>query len=601
LVIEERAAESGDRPALLSGRECLTFAALAARANQYSRWALAHDIQKGECVGLFMGNRPEFMACWLGITQVGGVVALLNTNQRGASLAHSINMVAPKHAVVSEELAGAFDAALPQLNRPPLVWRPEQVGERYSGEKLSASEHRPVNIEDRALYIYTSGTTGWPKAACISHGRVMQWTHWFAGMMNTQPGDRMYSCLPMYHSAGGVQAPGAVLAGGGSVVLGEKFSATRFWADVAAWDCTLIQYIGELCRYLLATEHSPQETEHRIRMACGNGLRPEVWKAFQSRFQIPRILEFYAATEGNISLFNVEGEPGSIGRIPAYLAHRFPAALIQFNVEQGEPVRDERGFCVRCAPNEAGEAIGRISNERSNYGGRFEGYASAEAAEKKILRDVFQPGDSWFRTGDLMRQDERGFFYFVDRIGDTFRWKGENVSTTEVAEALCAFPGIQQGSVYGVEIPGADGRAGMAAVVADTTLDLAALRAHLEERLPGYARPLFLRIKSEMQVTNTFKYRKIDLVREGYDPAATADPIYFDHPERQAYVPLDRALYDLLRTPFDPATAGQERSFGQNRPIDGYRPNKNPSESWPKTASPAHNGAHSRGSDVENA
>jgi len=606
-VIEERAADSGNRPALLSTRESLTYRELAERANQYSRWALAQGIQKGECVGLFMGNRPEFMACWLGITQVGGVVALLNTNQRGASLAHSINIVAPRHivvagepvvvaeepVVVAEELAGAFDSALPLLNTPPMVWPAAEVDGRYSGEKLSASERRPVSIEDRALYIYTSGTTGWPKAACISHGRVMQWTHWFAGMMNTQPGDRMYNCLPMYHSVGGVQAPGAVLAGGGSVVLREKFSATRFWADVAAWDCTLIQYIGELCRYLLATEPSPQEAAHRIRMACGNGLRPEVWKAFQSRFQIPRILEFYAATEGNVSLFNLEGEPGAIGRIPSYLAHRFPAALIRFDVEKGEPVRDERGFCVRCAPNEAGEAIGRIpSDGPTNYGARFEGYAgpesapgdhapagdgapgSPEASEKKILRGVFQPGDAWFRTGDLMRQDQRGFFYFVDRIGDTFRWKGENVSTTEVAEALCAFPGIQQAIVYGVEIPGADGRAGMAALVADSVLDLAELRVHLAERLPGYARPLFLRIKREMQVTHTFKYRKINLTREGYDPAASADPVYFDDPELEAYVPLDRELYDRLHD-----------RLGKQL----------------KTAPPAYNSAPGRGSDVENA
>ena len=282
-------------------------------------------------------------------------------------------------------------------------------------------------------------------------------------------------------------------------------------------------------------------------MACGNGLRPDIWDAFKSRFRIPRILEFYAATEGNVSLFNVEGEPGAIGRVPSYLAHRFPAALVRFDIERGEPVRDEKGFCIRCAPNEAGEAIGRLLSDPSNIGARFEGYTDTDASEKKILHDVFQPGDAWFRTGDLMRKDERGFFYFVDRVGDTFRWKGENVATSEVAEALCSFPGIKEANVYGVEIPGADGRAGMAALVAADGLDLAALRAHLAGRLPAYAHPLFLRIRNQVEVTATFKYTKVDLVRQGYDPATTSDPIYFNDPGQQAFIRLDQALYDRIQ------------------------------------------------------
>lgn len=546
-VIEERAAQFGDTPALLSDRECFTYRALAERANQYSRWALAQDVGKGDCVGLLMPNRPEFMACWLGITQVGGVVALLNTNLRGPALTRCINLVAPKHLVLAAELVDALNTTLPELVTRPRIWNHGDL-DPYGREPLGDSERRPVTIEDRALYIYTSGTTGLPKAAAVSHGRVMQWTHWFAGMMNTQPADRLYNCLPMYHSVGGVQAPGAVLAGGGSVVLRDKFSARRFWDDVIRWDCTLIQYIGELCRYLIATECSPQETPPRIRMACGNGLRPDIWDAFKNRFGIPQILEFYAATEGNVSLFNVEGEPGAIGRIPSYLAHRFPATLIQFNVEKGEPVRDERGLCIRCGPNEVGEAIGQLQNGTENIGGRFEGYTSPEASEKKILRSALKPGDAWFRTGDLMRKDERGFFYFVDRIGDTFRWKGENVATPEVAQALCEFPGIKEANVYGVAIPGTDGRAGMATLVTDGELDLMTLRAHLARRLPHYARPLFLRIRSEMELTATFKYTKSDLVRQGYDPAATPDLIYFDDPDREAFVRMDDTLYDRIQT-----------------------------------------------------
>jgi fatty-acyl-CoA synthase len=558
VVIEELADRFGEAPALLSDRECLTYQALAERSNRYTRWALAQGLAKGDAVGLFMPNRPDYMAIWLGITRVGGVVALLNTNLTGPSLAHCINIVAPKHVIVATELIDLLLTALPDLAGAATIWadgsghdeflRIDRDIERHTGEALSLAERRPLTIEDRALYIYTSGTTGLPKAANVSHYRLMQWSHWFAGMMDTRASDRMYNCLPMYHSVGGVLASGAMLVGGGSVVIREKFSARQFWNEVIRWDCTLFQYIGELCRYLLQTESDPHETEHRIRMCCGNGLRPDVWTDFKRRFRIPQILEFYAATEGNVSMFNVEGEPGAIGRIPSFLAHRFPATLVKFDNDRGEPARDEQGWCIRCASNEVGEAIGRILTDPSSSGSRFEGYTSEEASEKKILRDVFEPGDVWFRTGDLLRKDERGYFYFVDRVGDTFRWKGENVSTMEVAETIAACPGVVEAVVYGVTIPGTEGRAGMAAVVIADALDLAALRAHLIKRLPDYARPLFLRIRSEMDVTATFKHVKSEFVRHGYDPAATPDAIYFNDPERHAFVRLDKALYDRIQT-----------------------------------------------------
>jgi fatty-acyl-CoA synthase len=339
-----------------------------------------------------------------------------------------------------------------------------------------------------------------------------------------------------------------MLAAGGSVVIRESFSASRFWSEIVRWDCTLFQYIGELGRYLLHAAPSPDENSHRIRIACGNGLRADVWDGFQSRFHIPRIVEFYAATEGGLSLFNVEGKCGSIGRVPPYLSHRFSPALIRFDVEKDQPVRNGDGFCIRCAPNEIGEAIAQILDDPSQAGTRFEGYTSQEASQNRILRNVFDAGDIWARTGDLMRKDERGFFYFVDRIGDTFRWKGENVATCEVSEAICAFPGVRQANVYGVAIPGADGRAGMAALAAEPEVDLPALRAHLIGRLPNYARPLFLRMREAIDVTGTFKYRKTELARQGYDPGATADVLYFDHPERRAYVRLDQDLYCRIQS-----------------------------------------------------
>jgi fatty-acyl-CoA synthase len=556
-VIEEVSSRSGDSPALLSDHESLTYSGLVERSNRYARWALSQNLAKGDTVCLMMPNRPEYFAIWLGITKVGGVVALLNTSLIGAPLAHCINTAAPKHILVAAELAAGLSTALAGINPGVGIWvhgeargsfrRIDREIEMQRGEALSDAERRPVSIEDRALYIYTSGTTGWPKAANVSHARVMQWSHWFAGMANTQPEDRMYDCLPMYHSVGGVLAPGALLAAGGSVVIREKFSASHFWSDVVKWECTLIQYIGELCRYLVHTPQSPDDFAHQVRMACGNGLSPSIWAAFQSRFRIPRILEFYAATEGGVSLFNVEGKCGAIGRVPAYLKHRFSPVLVRFDHEKEAPARGTDGLCIRCAPNEAGEALGQVLNDSSNVGSRFEGYTDRQASEERVVRNVFEPGDVFVRTGDLMRKDKEGFFHFVDRIGDTFRWKGENVATSEVSEAICAFPGVQQANVYGVRIPHTDGKAGMATLVTDNGLDLERFRAHLADYLPHYARPLFIRIRNHMDVTGTFKYTKTSLTREGYDPTATSDELYFNDPEQQAFIPLSTTLYQRIQ------------------------------------------------------
>jgi len=554
-VVEELAEKFGDAPALLSARERCSFRELSERANRYARWARAQGLAKGDTVCLLMPNRPEYMAIWLGITRAGGVVALVNTNLTGPSLTHSIEVVEPKHVIVGAELVPALLGARGQLKTSAKIWAHGADGEfprvdlavaDCSAANLAGGERIALTIEDRALYIYTSGTTGLPKPANINHYRLMLATHGFAGVMDVKPTDRMYDTLPMYHTNGGIVATGATLLRGGSVVIREKFSAREFWDDVVAWDCTLFFYIGELCRYLTNCPQSASEAKHRIRLCCGNGLRPDVWPEFARRFRIPQILEFYAATEGNVSTFNFESKPGSVGRIPWFMAHRFPTKIVKFDLATEQPVRDARGFCIECAADEAGEAIGQILTDASKPASRFEGYAVKAETEKKILRDVFEKGDTWFRTGDLLRKDAQGYFYFVDRIGDTFRWKGENVSTSEVAEAITAFPGISEASVYGVSIPGTDGRAGMAALVTDRDLELGLLREHLVARLPEYARPVFVRIRDELDVTGTFKQKKIDLVREGFDPAATSDAIFFYDPAAQAFVRLDRGLYERI-------------------------------------------------------
>jgi fatty-acyl-CoA synthase len=523
---------------------------------------MAQGIGKGDVVALLMTNRPEYVAVWLGIVRTGGTVALLNTNLAGPALAFCIDSVAPKHAIVAGDLADAWASTDSYRKTAPHVWlhgeacAPLQAGggERglprldeavggFDGAPLSDAEGPDVTIEDKALFIFTSGTTGLPKAANINHFRLMLAANGFAGVMNTGPDDVMYDCLPMYHTSGGVLATGATLVGGGRVFIRERFSAREFWDDVALEGCTLFMYIGELCRYLVNSPPHPLERDHRLRLCCGNGLRPDIWTAFQSRFAIPHILEFYAATEGNVSLFNIEGKPGAVGRIPWFLRSRFQTKIVRYDVERQAPVRNVRGFCEEAAAGEVGEALGRIFYDPSKPAGRFEGYSNTADNEAKILRNVFAAGDTWFRSGDLMRQDADGYFYFADRIGDTFRWKGENVSTTEIAEVMGVFSGVREANVYGIEVPGHEGRAGMAAIVCDDGLDLAALRAYLAAHLPDYARPLFLRIRSDIDKTATFKQRKIDMAKEGFDPAQTGDALFFDDPRAGAFVRLDEALY----------------------------------------------------------
>jgi fatty-acyl-CoA synthase len=527
-IVEAQARKRPGNAAIFHLDRRMNYAELDRRANRYAHWALAAGIGRGDVVALLMENRPDYICAWLGLFKAGAQVALINTNLSGAALAHSISISGAKHAIVGIELAENFTAA--PFDARPVAWL-EGEGGNLTAALAAASDTSPgkaaragITLKERAFFIYTSGTTGLPKAANFSHMRMLFMMSGFVGALRPRENDRIYDPLPLYHSTGGICAVGLAFFSGGALILKRKFSVHEFWGDVHQYGATIFEYIGELCRYLLNAPPSPLEKGHKIRAITGNGLRPEIWRQFQDRFAIPRIVEFYGATEGNVSMLNYDGTVGAVGRVPDYLQWLLPSRVVRFDVEKEMPVRGPDGLCIECEPGEVGETLGGIS---SRAGREFEGYSNRAESDKKMLRDVFKRGDLWFRTGDLMRRDAHGYFYFVDRIGDTFRWKGENVSTGEVGEVLAAVSGVREANVYGVAVPGWDGRAGMAALVADGDFNLDDLSARLKARLAPYARPIFLRLSPRIEVTATFKQRKVDLVRQGFDPSSISDPLYF--------------------------------------------------------------------------
>jgi len=542
-----------DRPALTFEGRTVTYGEMDAMANRYAHWARSQNLRRGQTVALFMPNRLDYFPAWYGLSKAGVVTALVNNQLTGQALAHCLNISGAAHVIVDDETSPVFEAARGLLERPMQQWvlGSAHGDQRDLSQALKSSSQLPpdrsvregMTARDTALYIYTSGTTGLPKAARVTHMRAQLYMRGFAGATGARETDRIYVALPLYHATGGLCGLGAALMTGGSAVIRRKFSASHFWSEVADESCTMFVYIGELCRYLVNQPPGEADTRHKLRMAFGNGLRPDIWDELKSRFRIPEILEFYGSTEGNVSMFNFDGRSGAIGRAPKWLRNRFNVRLVQFDVEAEEPVRGMNGFCIEAGPGQIGECIGQISggDARSEYAG----YVDKAASEKKILRDVFAKGDAWFRTGDLMRTDADGYFYFVDRIGDTFRWKGENVSTTEVAARLQAAPGVEEASVYGVPAPGMDGKAGMAGLVVGADFDIKGFQDHVGRDLPAYAQPVFVRILPAIQTTGTFKYRKLDLVEEGFDLAKVRGPLFYRDPEA-GYQPLTREVADRI-------------------------------------------------------
>lgn len=531
-ALERAARLYPDNPAVLDGQRRISYALFNGWANRLARAFKAEGVGHGSVVAVMLENRVELLAILAALAKLGAIGALVNTTQRGKVLVHSLNLVKPGHFVVGEELREVFEEVRQEVlgnaghcywvddgdtlgdpGSPPMGWRNlMRLAQGQTSENLEDTGR--VRLKDSCFYIYTSGTTGLPKASIMSHGK---WIKAYGGFGHSGLGlgrdDVLYLTLPCYHNNAVTVCWSAALAGGAAMALRRKFSASGFWKDVQHYRATCFGYIGELCRYLLNQPPCAEERGNSLTCMIGNGLRPSIWAEFKQRFEIQRITEFYASSEGNIGFTNVFNFDNTVGFSPATYA------IVRYDLENDHPVRDAKGFMEKVGKGEVGLLISEISAKWP-----FDGYTDPAKSEAVILRDVFKKGDAWFNTGDLMRDIGFKHTQFVDRLGDTFRWKGENVSTTEVENALGAFDGVEDAVVYGVEIPGTNGRCGMAALrLADgVELDRDALAAHLDRELPAYATPVFLRLLREVETTGTFKYKKTDLKRDAYDPARSA-------------------------------------------------------------------------------
>ncbi|XP_058717766.1 long-chain fatty acid transport protein 1 [Poecile atricapillus] len=512
----------------------------------------------GDVVAVFMESRPEFVGIWLGLAKAGVEAALLSSHLRGAGLAHALTCAAAAAIVFGTELGEAVSEAGsllgPRLGK--FSWGSADLGPIPAGSRPleplleRAPKSPPGNgpgkgLDDRLFYIYTSGTTGLPKAAIVVHSRYYRIAAFGYFAFRMRPDDVIYTCLPLYHSAGNIMGVGQCLLHGLTVVIRKKFSASRFWDDCVKYRCTVIQYIGELCRYLLAQPVGEAELRHRVRLALGNGLRAELWPEFRRRFRLRQIGEFYGATECNCSVANLDGKVGACGFNSRILPNVYPIRLVKVHPDTLELLRDSRGLCIPCSPGEPGLLVGRIDQRDPLR--RFDGYASAGATRSKIARDVLAKGDQAYLSGDVLVMDDLGYLYFRDRGGDTFRWRGENVSSTEVEGTLSRLLEQTDVAVYGVEIPGVEGRAGMAAIAdPEGRLDVAGLYRALTPLLPPYARPIFLRLRPRLDSTGTFKLQKTRLRGEGWDPRLVPDPLFVLDPQRGRYVPLDAESHARL-------------------------------------------------------
>jgi fatty-acyl-CoA synthase len=549
-VCRDQAEKIPDRIALRFEKEEVSFGAFNLGVNRYANLLRKRGVGKGDVVNLMMESSPAVLMAQGACAKLGAIGALVNHHLEGEALAHVHRASGARVALVDRPSARAM---LPLLERLPGIEVhadvPDLVAEGsrllpLAAELAESPADEPdipdVKVSDVFLYVYTSGTTGFPKPAIVRHVRFTAGGHSLAILLGQTAADCVYAPTPLYHGYANFVGFAPAFHTGASFASRRKFSASEFLDDVQRHRVTIFAYVGELCRYLMRQPATPRDRAHSIRLATGPGLRPDIWEAFRDRFGIPRIIDSYGQTEGNVSLQNRRGRVGSCGRCAPFTHDQLK--LARYDHDAGDVVRGPDGFLVECGVGEAGELISRISKDTPMA---FDGYADKKDNERKILRDCFEKGDVYMRTGDLLKRDRASYYYFVDRIGDTFRWKGENVATMEVEHLLNRCPGVHETAVYGVQVPGTEGRAGMALVVpADgATLDPAAFHAHAVKSLPPYARPLFVRIAPAVDITGNFKNRKVRLQDENFDPSRVSDPLWFRDDERGAYVPLDAALH----------------------------------------------------------
>ncbi|XP_018407359.1 PREDICTED: long-chain fatty acid transport protein 4-like [Cyphomyrmex costatus] len=537
-IFSKYAVSHPDKVAFIFEDKEWTYEQLEHFSNRMGRYFRTRPFSHSDSIAVFMENRPEYIATWLGLSKANFVAALINTNLRRDVLLHSINAAGCKAVIFGSELKDAIRDVRDKIPDIELYQWSEMAdtsileGAIDLNTKISDIDPGSLIIldhgssRDKLIYVYTSGTTGMPKAAVISNLRYMLITCGVNSMLNLQSNDRIYNPLPLYHTAGGIIGVGQALIGGVTVVLRKKFSASKYWSECVHYECTVAQYIGEICRFLLTVPSSEYDSMHKVRLMFGNGLKPQIWEPFVKRFGVKQIGEFYGATEGNSNLVNIDNKIGAVGFIPRYAGSLYPVALLKIDEETGELLRGSNGFCIPCKPGESGVFVGKINSKKVIND--FTGYADKKASEQKIIHDVFKKGDRAFNTGDILVMDELGYFYFKDRTGDTYRWRGENVATSEVEAVISNVIGLKDATVFGVEVPGNEGRAGMAAIFdPENSLDLKGLVGKLKKVLPNYAIPRFIRILSELPMTGTFKLKKKDLQREAFDIKKVKDPIYF--------------------------------------------------------------------------
>ncbi|XP_007440238.1 very long-chain acyl-CoA synthetase-like [Python bivittatus] len=543
-----------EKPLILFEEEIYSYRDIDRRSNQMARVLKDHmRLKEGETVAVFLKNIPAYIWVWMGLEKIGCAMACINYNIRLKSLLHVLRSCSAKVLLTTPDFKHAIEDVLPTLKDEGMQVfylsddSPSEGVEALLGQiKLSSAEPVPtsyranVTAKSTALYIFTSGTTGLPKAAVINQRKVLMVSLIFS-LCEINAKDIIYTPLPLYHSAALLIGIAGCLEVGATCVLGPKFSVSNFWNNCRRYNVSVIQYVGETMRYLCNAPKKDNDRDHSVRLAIGNGMRKEVWKEFLSRFGCLKIYEFYGATEGNIGFVNYTGKVGAVGR--THFLHKKLAKfeLIKYDIDQDEVVRNENGYCLPVAPGETGLLVSKITVRTP-----FHGYAGdPQKTKKKILQDVLEKGDSYFNSGDLLMQDHDGFIYFQDRVGDTFRWKGENVATTEVETILAMLEFIQEVNVYGVPVPGHEGKIGMAAIQLKEgeSFDGKQLYAHTKNYLPNYAIPHFVRIRETLEITGTFKLCKNQLVREEFDPITIREPLFFLDNSEKSYVPLTPEIY----------------------------------------------------------